>query len=347
MSARLWPLIRYAQRLYCLDTLLWLGITGFLILPGLLIQQFFNSLTQPANFPWLWIALLLAAGLARVVAIFLGRITKTQHRFLMSGLVRHNLLQGLLNRPGAVLSGQPASPGELLSYFRDDAAQIEEAVVLTNEIFAAAVFALASLVLLLRVSPALTLLVFLPLCAIALLIHRAEHCLKRYRRASRQATQQVTGLLGELFTAVQAIKVAGAEASILQELRERCDRRRQHTIRDQVFIALLGAGFEYIVSLGTGLLLLVAAQNLGDSLTVGDFALFVYYLSFITNFLGFLGSFLAEIQQSQVSFERMAEVLSPAPPLPHSSTPLTQHHPLHLKPILGPEPPLPPTPGSQ
>lgn len=365
----LWQMIRYAQRLYWVDTLLWLLILGLPAVPGLLIREFFNSLTGLSHLsqsPWVWIGLFLAVGLARVVAIFTGRITKTQHRFLMSGLVRHNLLFELLRRPGAELAAggadrQNASPGEILSYFRDDAFQIEDTAVGTNEIFAAGVFAVGSVVLLLSVNPTMTLLVFLPLCAISALAHRAEHRLKRYRRASRQATQNVTGLVGELFTAVQAVKVAGAEARMLDELRARCDRRRDLMVRDQVFTAILNSGFENIVSLGTGLILLLASQSLGTrgNLTVGDFALFVYYLSFITYFLAFFGGFLASIKQSEVSFERMArlvgawtservdepltDAVEKSQPLPTFPTPypLTHPHSLYLKPIFGPQPALP------
>jgi ATP-binding cassette, subfamily B, bacterial len=358
----LWQLIRYAQRLYWVDTLLWLFILGLPAVPGLVIREFFDTLTGESRFdasPWVWIGLLLAVGLARVVVIFVGRITKTQHRFLISGLVRHNLLYELLKRPGAELAtggaGQHnASPGEILSYFRDDAAQIEDVVVGTNEIWAAGVFAVGSVALLISVNPTMTLLVFLPLCTIAFLAHQAEHRLKSYRRDSRQATQQVTGLIGELFTAVQAVKVAGAEAQMLEELRERCDRRRDLIVRDQVFSALLNSGFENIVSIGTGLILLVASQSLdtqGD-LTIGDFALFVYYLSFVTYFLAFLGGFVAVTKQSEVSFERMGKLVGvdeemsgrvdesdPATHLP--IYPLTHSHLLYLKPILGPEPALP------
>ena len=375
----LWQMIRYAQRLYWVDTLLWLFIFGLPAVPGVLIREFFDSLTHQSQLDgsaWVWIGLLLATGLARVVVIFTGRITKTQHRFTMSALIRHNLLRSLLQRPGAELaagaaSSRKTSPGELLSYFRDDAFQIEDTVVATNEIFAAGVFAIGSVVLLLSVNATMTLLVFLPMCAIATLAHQAARRLKRYRRASRQATQQVTGLIGEIFTAVQAIKVAGAETNVLEELTTRCDRRRQLMVRDQVFTAILDSGFANIVSFGTGLLLLVASQNLGTQgeLTVGDFALFVYYLSFVTYFLEFFGSFLAATKQSEVSFERMAEMLqgervnavkdgrldetaikprlahprihSPTHPFCHSSTPLTHPHPLYLKPIIGPQPSLP------
>ncbi|MEM9503169.1 MAG: ABC transporter ATP-binding protein [Cyanobacteria bacterium P01_E01_bin.43] len=384
----LWQMIRYAQRLYWVDTLLWLGIIGLPIVPGVLIREFFNSLSDRSISQashWIWIGLLLAVGLARVVVIFTGRITKTQHRFLMSGLIRHNLLHELLQRPGAELAagarGETTSPGAILSFFRDDAFQIENTVVGTNEIFAEAVFAVISVGLLLSVNAQMTLLVFLPLCAIATLAHQAAHRLKRYRRASRQATQQVTGLIGEMLTAVQAVKVAGAEAQMLDELRGRCDRRRQKMVRDQVFSALLDSGFENIVSLGTGLILLVIAQsvNTQTTFTVGDFALFIYYLTFVTYFLGFLGSFVATTKQSEVSFERMAGLVGewesesagnpnpPTHPPTYSSTvrlastmssaessahaeahppihPLTYPHPLHLKPVLGTQLPLPPLP---
>ena len=73
---RLWQMIRYAQRLYWVDTLLWLGIVGLPIVPGQLIQQCFNSLTElTRESPWIWIGLLLAIVIARVVVIYLGRIS--------------------------------------------------------------------------------------------------------------------------------------------------------------------------------------------------------------------------------------------------------------------------------
>ncbi|EDX84186.1 ABC transporter, ATP-binding protein [Synechococcus sp. PCC 7335] len=353
-------LIRYAPKLYCTDTLLWLCIAGLPIVPGVIIREFFNSLTQPSSqtqllpfaaSPWLWIALLLAVGLARVIAIFTGRITKTQHRFLMSALIRHNLLLELFKRPGAELAArQQISPGEILNYFRDDAQQIEDTVASVNEVFAEAVFAIASISLLLSVNARITAFVFVPLCVIALLVHKAEHRLKRYRRASRQATAQVTGLITETFSALQAIKVAGAEADILRELKKKGDRRQKLTIRDRIFTTSLDAGFEGIVSLGTALLLLLAAQSsqstsAQNSLSVGDFALFVYYLSFITFFLAFFGSFIAVTKHSEVSFERMAALIEESTLKKKKTSPvraLVHPYPLYLKPLFKQPPLLPP-----
>lgn len=342
----LWQLIRYAQGLYWLDTLLWLLIAGLPAVPGILIREFFNALTHQSTFSlslWVWIALFLAIGLARITVIFTGRITKTQHRFTMSALVRHNLLKGLMQHPGAhpLTLGKthdPISPGAVVSFFREDASQIEDNVVGTNEIFGEGVFAVGSLILLLSVNARITLFVFLPLMLMALILHSIGDRIKRYRRDSRQATQQVTSLVGEVFASVQAIQVAGAEKTVLNHVRQLCNRRQEVMVRDQLLTAVLESSFENLVSIGTGAILLVAAQAMqspAQALTVGDFALFVYYLSYITYFFAFLGGFFTQTKQSDVSFERMAALLNA------DTQTIVAHHPLYLKPILGRQPAFP------
>lgn len=313
-------MILYAPKLYLIDSILWMFIMGLPAVPGLIIREFFNTLTNHSrlNFsPQVFIALFLAVGVARIVAIFTGRVTKTQHRFTMSALLRRNLLEELLRHPGAqplrIGNNTTVSPGEVLSYFREDAAQVEDNVVGTNEILGAGVFAIASMLVLFSVNARLTLFVFLPLVAIAIVVQQAEKRIKRYRRASRQATQQVTGLIGEMFTAVQAIQIAGAETSVLNHFRQLNEQRRQLMVQDQVFTTTLSSVLENLVSVGTGLILLIASQSMASSvspLSVGDFALFVYYLAFATNFLWLCGDFLALSKQTEVAFERMAGLLA-------------------------------------
>jgi len=322
-------MIRYALGLYSLDTILWMFIIGLPLVPGLIIREFFNALTDSGEAvsslrsPLIWVGLLLAVGLARIVAIFTGRITKTQHRFTMSALLRRNLLVQLLRRPGAESfadgSHISVSPGELISFFREDAVQVEDAVVGTNEIAGMGMFALVSLVILFSIQARLTLFVLLPLGAIALILQFAETRIKQYRYASRQTTQRVTGILGEMFAAVQAIQVAGAEDTVLQHFRQLNEQRRQRMVQDQVFTATLNSILENMVNLGTGLILFLAVAMMGDTaapstnFSVGDFALFVYYLAFVTDFFWFTGAFLALIKQTEVAFDRMGRLLPRSP----------------------------------
>jgi ATP-binding cassette, subfamily B, bacterial len=320
----LWQLICYKPKLYLIDTCLWIFIMGLPALPGLIIREFFNSLTGKAQLglsPWTFIAGLLALNLGHIAVIFAGRITKTQHRFTMRSLLRRNLLERLFNNPHAQImiangdTNKTVSQGEVISFFRDDTEHIENNVAWISEIFGEGIFAVLSLAILLSVNVPMTLFVFLPLIGMVVLIQKTETRIKQYRKASRQATQQVTGILGEIFSSVQAIKVAGAEQDVLNSFRTLNDKRRQMMVKDSLLNAILNSLFQNMVSFGTGLILVMASflmQSSVNQLTVGDFALFVYNLSFVTGFFSSVGGFMALYKQTEVAFERMAALIAGA-----------------------------------
>jgi len=339
----------YTPKLYLIDSIFWILIIGLPAVPGLLIREFFDTLTGKSQLgfsPWAIIALFLAIGVGQIVVLFAGRFTKTQHRFTINSLLRRNLWEQILDRPGAQPltvegeAGKSVSPGEVISYFRDDTEQVEDSVAAASELLGAALFALGSIAILLSVNVQITLFVFLPLMGIVAVIQQAQTRIKRYRRASRHATEQLTGLVGEMFSAVQAIQVAGAESFVLNHFRQINHRRRQTMVQDQLFAAILNSVFRNLVSVGTGLILLLASQSMQTSastLTVGDFALFVYYLTFVTDFLRFFGEFIALYQQTEVAFDRMKALLQGAP-----LETLVAHNPLYLNDLHGRKPALPP-----
>ncbi|TWH55422.1 ATP-binding cassette domain-containing protein [Dulcicalothrix desertica] len=339
----LWRMIRYNFRLYLIDAFFWLFIAGLPIIPGLIIREFLNTLTNQSQFslsPWTFVILLVATGIGRVIFIFIGRVTKTQHRFTMSALIRHNLLRIILNRPAALAlkrenqSQNNLALGELISYFRDDVELIEDNVVSTSELFDAGVFATIAFIILASINWQMTILIFLPVVGIVVFIQQMEHRIKRYRRASRMATENVTGLIGEIFNSVQAIKVAGAETSVINHFQKLNDQRRRTMLKDQLFTAILNSSFQNLVNFGTGIVLLLSANLLKNNigLTVGDFALFVYYLAYITDFITFFGEFMALTKQTEVSFERMTDLIEDNTNL---SNTLVASQPLYLNNIWG------------
>ena len=111
-------------------------------------------------------------------------------------------------------------------------------------------------------------------------------------------------------------------------------------LNDQLFTAILNSSFQNLVNLGTGIILLFSANLLKNNigLTVGDFALFVYYLSYITDFITFAGEFIALSKQTEVSFERMAELIEDNTNL---SNVLVAPQPLYLNNIWGKKQKLP------
>ena len=78
---------------------------------------------------------------------------------------------------------------------------------------------------------------------------------------------------------------------------------------------MLDSTFENTIGLGTGLILILAAQSLGSSsFSVGDLALFIYYLAFVTDFAHLFGMMLAHYRQTKVSFSRMVTLLQGVAP---------------------------------
>jgi ATP-binding cassette subfamily B protein len=111
-----------------------------------------------------------------------------------------------------------------------------------------------------------------------------------------------------------------------------------------VFNELLDSVFRNTVNLGTGAILLLAAQEMqatagaAPSFTVGDFALFVYYLGFVSDFTALIGVRWAWYQQVGVSFGRLSTLMAGAPP-----EKLVEHGMVYMSGELPPVPYFPKT----
>jgi ATP-binding cassette subfamily B protein len=161
----------------------------------------------------------------------------------------------------------------------------------------------------LSINARIALLVLVPMLGVSFLAHAATQPVARFRRASRQATGAVTGFIGETFGAVQAVKLAGAEAQVIGHFRKLNEARRRTALTDRLFEELLRSVVWNMANACIGLILLVAAGALrAGSFTVGDFALFVTYLVEMTNITAFFGFMVARYKQAGVSVSRMAHL---------------------------------------
>ena len=282
----LWRLIRYAPWIYALAAFFWILSWALNLAPGLIAQAFFNTLTgkAPAHVGlYGLVVLLLMFQVARVAAILCGTAAERTYGIYAGSLLRKNMLQGILRHPGA--RALPGAAGEAINRFRDDVSDILQFLGSNGliNLLSTAAFAAGAAVIMLRVNATITLLVFLPLVLVLVAVYVAGRRIDRYRRASRQATGDVTGLLGEMFHAVQAIKVARAEPHVIEHFRVLSDRRRRAALQDQLTTSVLDALFQGAVDLGTGVILLIAAGSMrAGTFTVGDFALFAYNLGSLT-----------------------------------------------------------------
>jgi ATP-binding cassette, subfamily B, bacterial len=314
----LWRLIRFQPWRYLIDGLLWVGFYVLLVVPGLIARTFFEALTGKAETTiglWSLISLLVVVQIARTIIVFPSAAVDVTFRMNTGSLLCKNLLTQILRRPGA--QALPTSPGEAISRFRDDVGEIGMFIgrPLLLDFVGATVFAAISLTIMLRINAAMTLLVFTPLVGIVAATRIASTRIQRYRSASRQAAGNVSGFLGELFGAIQAVKVANARKSVMLHFRDLNEARRRATVHERLFGEVLNSIFHNTTSLGTGLILLLASRAIQTgSFTIGDFALFVYNLQWVTLFMDTFGRVLAGYQQVGVSLVRLNGLIVGAQP---------------------------------
>ncbi len=328
-------LVRFRPRLWGANTFCITALVLADMAPGLIAREFFNRLTGSAQadlgLPSL-IALLIAASLGSAAFLMGCQVTNAPFMLTAAALLQKNLLARILQLPGA--DALPSSPGEAISRFRDDADEITSTMIIFNDMIAMSIFAVIAAVIMLKINATITVGVFLPLVLIVGVVTFASKRIERYRKASREATGDVTGFLGEIFGAVQAVQVANAEARTVRHFRKLNDRRLATTIRDRLLDQWMQSLWSNMMHLGTGLILLIAGQSMrSGQFSIGDFSLFTFYLGWVTEFTMVFGHLLTRYKQDGVSFGRMLALMRGAPP----ST-LVQHGPVYTE---GPLPDVP------
>jgi ATP-binding cassette subfamily B protein len=324
---------RYAPALCLVHGLIWDFANLLGLAPGLLIGRYLDTLSgdiDPAGGLTLIIGLLVLLAVVDAGLALLGGFAEINMRFRMSGLMRINLLRHLLKRPGALPLPYPL--GQTISRFRDDAYAAEDVIDWTDEIVVHTMIGIAALIALARIDLAITGAVTIPLVLVILLTQWASTRLTRYREASSQATADLTGAVGSILAAAQPIQAAGAEQRAIERIAALNTQRRRAMTTDAVASGGVKAISGSISGIATGLAMLLAAGNLrSGELSVGDFALFLIWIGFVSDLTVNLGVYLAFYRQAGVAFQRMDAMLGDAP-----ATALVAHTPLHLR---GPMPP--------
>ena len=335
-----WALIRYRPWAFAFHSAA--VICAFLtrVVPGLIAREVFDTLSGQAS-PWaegvgVWglIALYVGSELGRLALSFGDVWFGVTFRRGVGGLLRRNLFAGILRRRGD--EALPVSPGEALNRFGYDVAEVADFPTWLPDQAGKILSSLVALGIMAHIDPTITLVVFVPLLGTILLARAVwARFLHRYAEASR-AGDAVTGFLGELLGAVQAVQVARAERHVAARLRALNEQRRRAEVRLQLVRSSLHTMAEAAVSLGIGVVLLLTGRAMSaGTFSVGDFALFVTYLWFTTELPLDLGAFIGDYRTQAVSIERMAELVRPEP-----ARSLVEHHPLPM----GAHDTLPPVP---
>ena len=285
------------------------------LIPGLIQRQVFDTLSghHPAGLDvWSLIALWFAAQVFPLAAFYFAVWTFQGFTTLSRVMVRTDMLGWLMFAAGPRKSRGTA--GEVLSRFRDDVNETLSFMEGWADTFGQALFAVLALAIMWKIDSTVTFAVIAPMLLVVVVTQRITAGIHKYSRVAREAEARVTSFVGEMFAAVQAIRVAGAEPNVLARLEALNDVRRKTAVRYRVYVTLLDTFGVGTSSAALGLVLLLAAGAMRDGrFTIGDFTLFASYVGAATSAPRWLGRLLARKRTADVAWMRITTLMDDAP----------------------------------
>ena len=295
----------------------WLLFVVFFTMPaitGYLLARGYGALERGDSTETIWWAAAIAVSeTLRMVSIHHGALIWTRVWLHMQTLLRANKLSAQM-ASGGVHAGQPVgSAGSAVTHFRDDTEDVANLVDGIVDISGGLVFTvIAGFVLGAADASAAVVLIF-PLCAVALVTRVLDTRIKEFRAADREATERVTGLLGDIMAAATTVKVNAAVEPMLARLRVLVDRRRHTAVRDRVLDEGVMAFSQGAADVGLGLVLLVSAGAIASgAFDLATLALFTAYLGWLSFLPRMVGRVLARRKQAGVAFARMSALVAEA-----------------------------------
>ena len=308
----------------------WLWWTAFYMLPllsGYLMKVAFDRLERSESVA----SVLVAAGAVEVVRwVVFGAAIWVVVRWWVAGmtLLRTNMLHAQTVSGGDRAARLPGSPSESIARFQDDT---RDALLWTDSWLDAAgmlAFAVVALVVIATVDPWAAAVVVVPIVLVTAITRFLTPRLYAARAADRAAASGVTSFLGEAFSGVQAVRLAGKEGPVVERLEQYTGRRRRTAVRDTVLTQAVDGLSSSTADLMVGLTLLVLAPGIrSGSLGVGDVALVVVYATQLGEAPRQLARLITAREQAFVSFGRMQALVAPGRP-----DDLLTHRPVTIEP---------------
>ncbi len=304
-------IIRFRWKFYIFNLLALVTVLLGRLIPGLVLRNYFDILTEETAVTWSMAALMafmIISAITRMGGFWGMTQFNRPYNIHVQSLLQKNMLARVLSRPGA--SALSESPGETISRFRGDVWELPFFTLWMNDLTGHFLFTIGAVAIMLSINARLTLIALLPLILIVGVANMAAGRVHKYRMETRKRSGIVTGFIAETFNAVQAVKVSTAEDRVIDYFDGLNEKRRQAALKDRLFNEILRSVFINSGNISTAIILILAATYIGaGTFSVGDFALFVYYLGAVTGFLGFVGFMIARYKQAGVAVDRMERVM--------------------------------------
>jgi len=273
----------------------------------------------PAQYDTFVRALVLAAGLILLLSLLSGVFIWAMRQTVVVASrhiefdLRNRLYAHLQSLSGAFYKRYPT--GDLLTRATSDIERVRRYIGPAYMYVARAATAIATaLVVMVVISPVLTFWALLPMPALAVAIFFVAKLINERTDRQQKSYSILTSRVNEALSGIRVVKAYAQEESFARRFDDESESYRSRTLDlarvdaafRPVITALIGASTVIVVGVGGWL----AMQG---SLSVGNIAEFMIYVSILTWPVASFGYVVSMIQQAAASMARLAEILDTPP----------------------------------
>lgn len=305
-------LMRRDPAAFTFALLLWVLFYTFPVPAGLLLKAVLDRVADDSTSSV--VGLLVALGaveLGRWLVLAVAVVQWHGAWVFWNSVPRMNMLRSLVKDPGPTEGRLPSSSGEAISRFRDDALHLSMVLDVWLDMSGALISAISAVAVMAAVDARVTFVVVVPVLVAVGLCRLLGNKLRQWRRREREATAAVTGFIGDVFGAIGAVKVAGAESAVARRFDELGQRRADAARVDQVATQVLRTSSVAVGNVGTGLVVLLLIPALADgNASVGDVGLFASAVAVLATLPRWVASMGIHHRQAEVAVQRMSRLMS-------------------------------------
>ena len=259
------------------------------------------------------VGIVIAAILIQAVTSFLlTRILSVQAQFMISEL-RAQVQKKVLSLPIRFFDNTKS--GELVSRIMTDVEGVRNLIGTgLVQLVGGSVTAIVALILLLGISPSMTLFALIPLCIFAFIALKAFKVIRPIFRNRGKINAEVTGRLTETLGGIRVIKGFNAEKQEHSVFEEGVHRLYENVKKSLTATAFMTSSSTFLLGVATtGIMGLGGYKIMMDELTVGEFLTFTFLLGLMIAPIVQMSNIGSQLTEALAGLDRTEELMNMAP----------------------------------
>lgn len=196
--------------------------------------------------------------------------------------------------------------GKIIDLYRNDCVDITDYIFEYYYQIPKIILGTSILFVMCSINLLFTIISMLPVVCVVFLLKKAENRILSYRKNLRGSTEELTGLMNNIFEHYEYFAIETKIDPLKSLYRKRCKERAAQAIKDSMLKNIISIGSEKLELFAMGIIMVIAIPFwVNGKFQVGDFVMFEYYFWFLSYLPESISTLIQNYHQSQVAFQRL------------------------------------------